>query len=125
MSVQSICGVILVADDVEALKSFYADGLGLQFDREEHGGLAVHYGLDIGAIHFAIHPPHNFDGQTSRGTAIAFQVDAIDHHLPALLDLGATLVSPRRDQGFGDVVTLKDPCGHVFELVELSHDFEG
>ena len=124
MPVESICGVILIQDDPAKLAAFYADGLGLEFEVEDHGGLAPHYGLDIGHVHFAIHPPSNFaDPSTSRGVAIAFQVSAIDDHLPQLLECGATQLSPRRDQGFGDVVTLSDPAGNLFELVELKHDF--
>ena len=126
MPVQSICGVIFVTDDVDALATFYAEGLGLPLEREDHGGLDVHYGIDLGHVHFAIHPPTNFGaGPPSRGTAVAFQVDAIDAHLEGLLARGATVVTPRRDEGFGDVVTLRDPAGNLLELVELRYDFDG
>ena len=124
MSVKSICGVILVANDVEALAAFYRAGLGLDFEREDHGGLDVHFGLDVGEVHFAIHPAANFgDGPPTRSAVVAFQVDAIDDHLAGLLDRGATVVTPRHDEGFGDVITLRDPAGNLLELVELSHEW--
>lgn len=124
MAVQSLCGVILVTENVEALATFYRDGLGLEFEREEHGGLAPHYGIDLGTVHFAIHPPSSFPGRPSTGGAVlAFAVSTLDAHLPTLEKLGAELLTPARDQGFGLVATLADPDGNRFELVELTHQF--
>jgi predicted enzyme related to lactoylglutathione lyase len=124
MSVKSICGVILISEDVEKLTRFYSEGLGLSFEREDHGGLDVHYGVDIGEVHFGIHPPKNFAGRgPSRATPIAFAVSSIDEHLPRLRELGATVVVEPHDEGFGPVVTCADPEGNLFELVELRHDF--
>lgn len=124
MAVQSICGVILVTDDVEGLAHFYAEGLGLTLSREDHGGLDVHYGIDIGQVHFAIHPPSNFGGHgPSRATPVAFAVTSLDEHLPKMEALGATIVTPPHDEGFGMVVTCADPKGNLFELVELTHEF--
>lgn len=124
MAVQSICGVILVTDDVEGLARFYAEGLGLPLSREDHGGLDVHYGIDIGQVHFAIHPPSNFGGHgPSRATPVAFAVTSLDEHLPKMEALGATIVTPPHDEGFGMVVTCADPKGNLFELVELTHEF--
>jgi predicted enzyme related to lactoylglutathione lyase len=126
MTVKSICGVIFIASDVEALAQFYGGGLGLAFEREDHGGLDLHYGVDIGQVHFGIHPPSNFAGRgPSRATPIAFEVSSIDEHLPKLLALGATILAEPHDEGFGNVVTCADPEGNLFELVELRYDFAG
>lgn len=122
--VQSICGVILVSEDPAALAGFYAWGLGLAFEEEDHGGLDVHYGIDIGTVHFAIHPPGNFrQTAPSRGAAVAFAVDSVAASRLRVVMLGAEVVVPEHDEGFGPVVTLRDPDGNLFELVELSHDF--
>ena len=125
MAVTSICGVILVTENTERLARFYTEGLGLSFEREEHGGLDVHYGTDIGTVHFAIHPPSNFGNRgSSRGTAIAFAVSSIVEHLEKVCALGAAVVHEPHDEGFGLVTTLADPEGNLFELVELTHTFE-
>lgn len=124
MAVKSICGVIFVSSDVEALAAFYRDALGLTFEREDHGGLDIHYGVDIGEVHFGIHPPTNFGERgTSRATPIAFAVSSLDEHLPKAKELGAEVVIEPHDEGFGPVVTLADPQGNLFELVELKHEF--
>ena len=124
MAVQSVCGVILISDDVEGLAAFYRDALGLEFQREDHGDLDVHYGTDIGHCHFAIHPRSNFGGHgPSRATAVAFAVSSLHEHLPRCKDRGATVVTEPHDEGFGPVVTLADPQGNLFELVELTHEF--
>ncbi len=124
MAVKSICGVIFVTERVEALAEFYRKGLGIEFEREDHGGLDVHYGTDIGTVHFAIHPPSNFGSRgAGSGTPVAFAVDHLAGHLEALKALGAEVVEAPHDEGFGLVVTLADPEGNLFELVELSYDF--
>jgi predicted enzyme related to lactoylglutathione lyase len=126
MAVTSICAVILLSDDVEALVKFYAAGLDLEFEREDHGGLDTHYGVDIGEVHFGIHPPSNFEGRgPSRATPIAFAVTSVDEHLPKLKALGAIVVVEPHDEGFGPVVTCADPQGNLFELVELQYEFGG
>jgi predicted enzyme related to lactoylglutathione lyase len=124
MAVQSICGVILISEDVEALAQFYVEGLGLTLEREDHGGLDIHYGVDIGTVHFGIHPAANFAGRgPSRATPIAFAVDSLKPHLERVRSLGAEVVIDPHDEGFGPVVTCADPQGNLFELVELAHDF--
>jgi predicted enzyme related to lactoylglutathione lyase len=124
MAVHSICGVILISEDVEALARFYRDGLGLALEREEHGGLDIHYGADIGEVHFGIHPTTSFAGRgPSRATPLAFAVTSIDEHLAKVEALGATIVVEPHDEGFGPVVTCADPQGNLFELVELKHEF--
>lgn len=115
----------MVSDDVDALAKFYAQGLGLVFEREDHGGLDIHYGVDIGTVHFGIHPPSNFGGRgPSKATPIAFSVDSVHAHLGRLVELGAEIVIEPHDEGFGPVTTLADPQGNLFELVELTHEFE-
>lgn len=125
MSVKSICGIILAADDPQALAVFYAKALGLEFEREDHGGLAVHFGTDIGAVHFGIHPPQNL-GMASAGNAsasIAFNVRSLDEIIPRLEGLGAREIAPPHDEGFGMVATYVDPAGNPFEIVELDYEF--
>jgi predicted enzyme related to lactoylglutathione lyase len=126
VNLRSICGVILVSEDPRRLAEFYGRVLGCAFEREDHGGLAEHYGVDIGEVHFGIHPPSNFRRAAPGGAsaAIAFNVASLDEAIKVLASLGAKQVQPPHDEGFGLVASYLDPDGNQFELVELSYEFK-
>lgn len=123
MAARSVCGVILVTDDPEALAAFYGDVLGVTFEREDHGALAPHFGTDIGTCHLGIHPPSNFGGFIGGGAVVALEVDAIAPHAARLAERGAPVVRAPHDEGFGLTATWRDPAGNLLELVELRYDF--
>ena len=125
MTVKSICGLILISEDPQALANFYQAVLGLTFEPEEHGGLATHFGVDIGEMHFGIHPPSNFQRAQvgNASTVVAFNVDSIAGIQAKALEHGATEVIAPNDEGFGMVATYRDPQGNLFELVELDYEF--
>lgn len=125
MPARSVCGVILVSDDPERLATFYADVLDVAFEREDHGGLDVHFGVDLRECHLGIHPPSNFAGHRGGGAVTAFQVDDVDAHAARLAARGAALVLAPHDEGFGRTATWRDPDGNLVELVELTHVFGG
>jgi predicted enzyme related to lactoylglutathione lyase len=125
MSVRSICGAILLSENPEALSRFYAEAFGLSFEREDHGGLAPHWGVDIGKIHFGIHPPENFKKGTAgqAGIVLTFDVTSLSRCQARLESLGAPCIQPPHDEGFGMVASFSDPEGNQFEIVELNYDF--
>ena len=125
MRLKSICGVIILSNDPGRLARFYGRVLGCEFQREDHGDLAEHFGVDVGEIHFGIHPPVNFRRVEPGGasTAIAFNVSSLNEAMAVLGDLGAQQVQPPHDEGFGLVTSYFDPDGNQFELVELSYEF--
>jgi predicted enzyme related to lactoylglutathione lyase len=126
MPVKSICGTILMSSNPDALARFYAEALGLTFEREEHAGLAPHWGVDIGNVHFGIHPPENFKrsaaGQGS--VVLTFDVTSLPECQARLERLAAPCVQPPHDEGFGLVASFCDPEGNPFEIVELTYHFE-
>ncbi len=124
MGLRSICGVILLSDDPRRLAEFYGRVLGCAFQREDHG-LAQHFGLEVGEVHFGIHPPSNFQRTTpgSASAAIAFDVSSLAEPMAVLRELGATQVRAPHDEGFGLVTSYLDPDGNQFELVELTYEF--
>ncbi len=127
MSIKGICGVILTTDNMEGMVNFYINILGLPLEKEEHGDLELHYGLDLGTLHFAIHPLADF-GETESGNAatkIAFQVESLEKHVMKLENHGHHPVHEPHDEGFGPVASFKDPDGNLIELVELSYEFKG
>src|SRR5688500_276854 len=46
MPAKSICGVVLISRDPESLARFYGEAFALPLQREDHGGLAPHWGVD-------------------------------------------------------------------------------
>ena len=124
MRLKSICGVIIPSNNPGRLARFYGRVLGCEFQREDRGDLAEHFGVDVGEIHFGIHPPVNFrriePGEPrprSRSTSLLSEAMAV------LDDLGAQQVQPPHDEGFGLVTSYLDPDGNLFGLVELSYEF--
>lgn len=126
MTVKSICGAILIARNPESLSRFYGEVLGVDFDREDHGGLAPHWGVDIGRLHFGIHPHENFEGTAAGNGSVvlAFDVASLVGCQSRLDALGAKCLQPPHDEGFGRVARYSDPEGNAFELVELTYEFE-
>ena len=125
--VKSICGAILVSRDPDALARFYSEALGLALERETHAGLAPHWGVDIGRVHFGIHPPENFKRATAgqASVVLTFDVTSLAECQARLERLGAACVQPPHDEGFGMVASFRDPEGNQFEIVELAYDFGG
>jgi predicted enzyme related to lactoylglutathione lyase len=125
MPVKSVCGVILISRDPDALARFYAEALELPLEREEHAGLAPHWGADIGTVHFGIHPPGNFglEGAGRGGVAVTFDVSSLAECRERLARLGAPCLRPPHDEGFGLVAAFRDPDGNPFEVVELAYRF--
>ncbi len=125
MGVKSICGVILSSEQPKKLADFYALALGLDFEEESHGDLKLHYGVDIGAVHFGIHPPENLDNSATghAATTIAFNINDFAATDERLKKMGSTQITAPHDEGFGQVATYKDPEGNAFEIVELDYEF--
>jgi catechol 2,3-dioxygenase-like lactoylglutathione lyase family enzyme len=126
MNISSICGVIITTDNLERMADFYQRVLGLPLEREEHGGMDIHYGIDLGALHFAIHPLSDF-GETEPGNAtvkIAFTVDSLASYVSRLAAEGYQPVQAPHDEGFGPVASFRDPDGNLIELVELRYEFK-
>lgn len=126
MSLRSICGVILLSENPRSLAEFYGRVLGCTLEREDHGDLAEHFGIDVGEVHFGIHPPSNFQRVSPGGAsaAIAFNVSSVSEAMTVLAELGARQVQPPHDEGFGLVTSYLDPDGNQFELVELAYEFK-
>jgi predicted enzyme related to lactoylglutathione lyase len=125
MGVKSICGVIRVSTSPEKLAEFYSEVLGVRFEREDHGGLATHFGADIGTVHFGIHPPENFKGTrvTTCGTVVAFDVDSLIDCRSKIERLGGKCLDEPHDEGFGMTAVFQDIEGNPFEVVELNYQF--
>src|SRR6478752_3226688 len=65
VSVDSVGAVLLISDDAAGLAAFYRDALGLPLEDEVHEGVPLHYGCELGSVHFAIHPSADWPGERS------------------------------------------------------------
>jgi catechol 2,3-dioxygenase-like lactoylglutathione lyase family enzyme len=126
LSISSICGVIITTANLEPMVDFYQRVLGLPLEKEEHGELDIHYGVDLGSLHFAIHPLSDFS-ETEPGTAavkIAFTVNSLEQYVNRLAAEGYYPVQAPHDEGFGPVSSFRDPDSNLIELVELRYEFK-
>ena len=64
--IDRVTAVRLISSDPRALADFYRNALGLPLEDEEHPGVPLHYGCDIGGVHLAIHSSGGFTGVPAR-----------------------------------------------------------
>ena len=126
--IKQICGVVLTTRRMTEMVEFYSEVLGMSLQKEEHGELEVHYGVDLSNdIHFALHPPsdYNLDDPGNASVKVAFTVEDLDAMVKRLGERGHEPFIAPHDEGFGPVAAFKDPDGNLLELVQLSFDFKG
>ncbi len=121
-----LCAVLLVSKDPARLMRFYRDVLGIPLGAEEHDDTAVHYGCNLGEVHFAIHPLENFGDANAQPGAVRFALEVFD--LPGTLDAmrskGVSPLFPPRSLGGTSLLTaVQDPDGNVVELTQLSPEW--
>ena len=64
--IDRVTAILLISPDPQALADFYRAALGLPLEDEEHPGVPLHYGCDIGGVHLAIHSSGGFTGVPAR-----------------------------------------------------------
>lgn len=118
--IDRVTAILLISRDAKALADFYRDALDLPLQDEEHPGIPLHYGCDVGGVHLAIHPSSGFVGTPTRdaqspvmvlGTS---NVRAVAERLSAN---GVPITGPT-DHGFGLIVSFRDPDGNLVEILE-------
>jgi predicted enzyme related to lactoylglutathione lyase len=121
-SIEFFSAVILYSRDVERLVLFYRDILGIPLEREERDGAMVHYGCELGDIHFAIHPAEEGSGG-GRHFQMAFTIFSTSTMIEHLANNGIALLHEPTDTGFATFTSLRDPDGNVIELTEFRDEW--
>jgi len=120
--VDSIGALLLISDDARALADFYCDALGLPFEDERHEGVPLHYGCEIGGVHFAIHPSADWPGErTPNGQSPVIVLQSGDvHAVYERLVASGVDATPPFDHGFATLVSFRDPDGNIVEVMTLA-----
>jgi predicted enzyme related to lactoylglutathione lyase len=118
MAAKFFSAILIYSKNVERSAKFYRDVVGIPLEEEQHGNSALHYGCELGDIHFAIHGAKNDVGVGSIN--LAFEVFDIEKHIADMKANGAKLTAEIQDRGFMKIATVQDPDGNTIEFTQLS-----
>jgi len=123
--VEFLSAVLLVSRNPARLAAFYRDVVGVPLAEERHGNSRVHWGCNLGEIHFAIHSVETFpDKQSGVGSVkLAFTVFNMQALVERLEQAEASLLYPPRDTGFFWSTAIQDPDGNLIEFTELRNEW--
>jgi catechol-2,3-dioxygenase len=120
MLIDGVTAILLISPDAKALADFYRRVLDLPLEDEQHEGIPLHYGCDVGGVHLAIHSNDGAPGAPTRNAqspAIVFGTSNVNAVFERLSSTGVETTGPS-DHGFGLVVSFRDPDGNLVEVLE-------
>ncbi len=120
--IEFLSAVLLISKNPERLAAFYKDVVGIPIEEEQHGESKKHFGCELGDLHFAIHPPENFE-DSSCGTGavkLAFTIFDIKSLTERLQFAEVKLAYPPKNTGFATMTAIHDPDGNYIEFTQLS-----
>ena len=118
--IDRVAAILLISPDPRALADFYRNTLGLPLEDEEHPGIPLHYGCDVGGVHLAIHSSAGFAGVPARDAQSPVMVlgtSSVRAVAERLSSSGVQTNGPT-DHGFGLIVSFRDPDGNLVEVLE-------
>jgi predicted enzyme related to lactoylglutathione lyase len=114
-----VCAVLIRARDMEKEVQFYREVCG--FPLEGEGGPdELHYGCELGDVHFAIHPAGKKNAAGEGGYRVAFAVEDVDAFMARLKKAGTKIELEPTEAGFGRLACFRDPEDNVVEVTTLS-----
>ena len=114
----SFSALTMHSNDPVRLAEFYRDAVGLPLAIHSHGTLGAHYEGGLSGVHFAI-----WQASPAVGGPFVpvFRVASLDGELSRLTARGVVARHKPLDIGEGKrVITLSDPDGNGFRLIELA-----
>lgn len=116
-----LSAVLITSHDPKRLATFYRDILCVPLEEEKHGDTELHYGCELGDLHFAIHPVENFGCEAPGVGAIklAFEVFDIQSFVAHLKSKNIDVLYPPKKMGPMLITALRDPDGNYIEFTQL------
>lgn len=118
--IDRVTAILLISPDANGLADFYRNALELPLEAEEHPGVPLHYGCDIGGVHLAIHASAGFIGVPTgdaQSPVLVLGTSNVRAVAERLSSMGVQAMGPT-DHGFGLIVSFRDPDGNLVELLE-------
>ncbi len=122
MTINAVGAVLLISDDAAALAEFYRATLGFPLEDEVHEGITLHYGCEIGGVHFAIHPAAEWPGERrldGQSPVLVFYTDDIAADYDRLV-ANRVSATPPFDHGFAVLTAFRDPDGNNVQVMQLA-----
>lgn len=111
-----LCLVVIRSRDLATSRRFY-EAIGLTFREEQHGNGPRHLTCILGDTVFEIYPVSS-DEDSTTSARLGFRIRDIELALSAVVDRSGTIVSQPKASPWGKRAVVRDPDGHVVELVE-------
>jgi catechol 2,3-dioxygenase-like lactoylglutathione lyase family enzyme len=119
ITTEFLSAVLIYSEHPDRLAKFYREALGFPLKEERHGNSELHYGCELGDVHFAIH--RSEDGKLAPGgVRLAFVVFDMAAFVAQLKNAGVHLLYEPQDVGFAIMTALEDPDGNPIEFTQLS-----
>ncbi len=107
--------IVIRASDIERAVKFYA-AMGCNFVTERHGNGPEHLAAEINGVVFEIYPVGN--QPVTVGVRLGFKVASLATTVAALEMAVGIVQSPPTDGPWGLRAVLRDPEGHIVEIVQ-------
>jgi catechol 2,3-dioxygenase-like lactoylglutathione lyase family enzyme len=117
-AIRSVDYVVLLCDDMQAMRRFYEGTLGFRVHRDWPGWLELRVGSTILALRHRGRP-YDGAGPEGAGVQLAFRVqpDEVDACHSELVGLGVEIVDPPTTADYGHrTVFFRDPERNVLEI---------